>query len=273
MTTYHLHLVSDATGETLQMLAKAAMVQFENIDVMEHEWPLVRREAQVNNLIEGIKKNPGLVLCTFADQRLRDVVEVACRDMAVPCLAILDPILAAMANYFHADIQELPGQQHVMNAEYFGRIEAMGFCLAHDDGQMLQDLDTADVVLVGVSRTSKTPTCMYLANRGLRVANVPFVSQIPIPAELLNLKNPMVIGLTTSVDRLLHIRKTRLIALNQNEKTNYVDEEFVKEEVTAARRLYEKLGWPIIDVSRRSIEETSAEIMNLYHKRIKPDVA
>ena len=272
MTIRHLHLVSDATGETLQVLAKAAIVQFDDIDVVEWEWPLVRRPDQLESVVEGIKAQPGLVLCTFVDNALRDGLEMVCSELVVPCLSIMDPILAAMATYFDAEVRAQPGRQHAMDAEYFGRIEAMGFCLAHDDGQLLSELKQADLVLVGVSRTSKTPTCMYLANRGLKAANVPFVPGLPVPGELTELSGPLIIGLTTGAERLIHIRRNRLLVLKQDAETAYVDEESVKDELASARRLFERHGWPVIDVTRRSIEETSAAILHLYHNRLKEAV-
>ena len=263
MTVHHLHLVSDATGETLNVLAKAAIVQFDNVDVVEHDWSLVRRPAHLEKAVEGIRTRPGLVMCTFVDRAMHDGLEAACRDLRVPCLSVMDPILAAMANHFGAEVRAQPGRQHAMDAEYFGRIEAMGYCLAHDDGQLLSELPTADVVLVGVSRTSKTPICMYLANRGLKVANVPLVPDLSVPKELMELKGPLVVGLTTSSERLIHIRRNRLLVLKQDAETAYVDPEHVKEEIAKARRLFEQHGWPVIDVTRRSIEETAAGILHL----------
>ncbi|MBM3519015.1 MAG: kinase/pyrophosphorylase [Alphaproteobacteria bacterium] len=267
MRSFHIHLVSDATGDTLKQVARAAIVQFDGVDAIEHPWTMVRSESHLRQVISGIKGCPGLVLCTFVNRERRDVLQAVCHDMGVPCLFVLDPILSALGSYFGIESRQEPGRQHAMDAAYEERIEAMNYCLAHDDGQLLADLERADVVLVGVSRTSKTPTCIYLANRGIKAANVPLVPGVPFPAELEALDGPLVVGLTTSPDRLTHIRHSRLLALKQGTETDYVDLESVKQEIAAARRYYERHGWPVIDVTRRSIEETSAAVLQLLAQR------
>lgn len=264
---FHLHLVSDATGETVSSAARACLVQFENIEAIPHLWYLVRSQGQVERVIAGVEANPGLVLATLMDSAVRGVLEEACRHLHVPCISLLDPVMAGLAGYLDAEFGTQPGRQHVLDAEYFSRIDAMQFTLAHDDGQLISDLDAADVVLVGVSRTSKTPTSMYLANRGLKVANIPLVPGILPPQELLDAKHPLVVGLTKEPKSLTDIRRTRLQFLNHNSETDYADLEKVREEVQAARRLCAHQGWPVIDVSRRSIEEASAAIMQLYYRR------
>jgi regulator of PEP synthase PpsR (kinase-PPPase family) len=265
--SFHLHLVSDATGETLTSVANAVLVQFEDAAAEVHMWALVRSKGQVERIVQALKSNPGIVLFTLVDGELRNALQEGCRRLQVPCIAVLDPVFAALANFLGAESRGLPGRQHTMDAHYFERIEAMHFTMAHDDGQLAGDLDKADVVLVGVSRTSKTPTCIYLANRGIKAANVPMVPNVPLPPELENLTHPLVVGLTTSADRLIQVRRNRLLSLNQQSDTDYVDLDAVKSEVTAARRLFAKHGWPVIDVSRRSIEETAAAILNLYSRR------
>ncbi|MEN3952253.1 pyruvate, water dikinase regulatory protein [Iodidimonas sp. SYSU 1G8] len=267
MQRFHLHLVSDATGETLSSVVKAALVQFEGFDAMEHFHSMVRTPKQMELVLSAIQRTPGLVMFTLVDRGLRDQLEEGCRNLGILSIAVLDPVMDAFGRYLGAESLGRPGQQHEMNAEYFGRIEAMSFTMAHDDGLRTDDLHQADIILLGVSRTSKTPTGIYLANRGLKVANVPVVPGIPLPAELDGLKKPLIVALTLSPDRLVHIRRTRMRALSDLEDTAYADPEAVAEEITNARRMYLKRGWPIIDVTRRSIEETAAAIYNLYQRR------
>lgn len=267
MSAFHVHLVSDATGETVNALAKAALVLFDGVEVNQHTWSLVRNEDQLQDVIGGVTENPGLVMFTLVNRSVRAALEAACRDLQVPCLAALDPVVAAMASYFGAVSSDQPGRQHAMDAAYFGRIDAMDFCLAHDDGQHAAELDEADVVLVGVSRTSKTPTCLYLANRGIKVANVPVVPGVAPPKALEELDGPLIVGLTTTADRLLQVRRARLLALRQDAETDYVDAAAVRAELAAARELFERHGWPVIDVTRKAIEETAAAILSLHTER------
>lgn len=260
---FHLHLVSDATGETVSSVARACLVQFDNVEAIHHLWWLVRTQGQVERVIAGIEANPGIVLATLMDGGVRGVLEEACRQMHVPCIPVLDPVMGALAGYLGSEFGAQPGRQHVLDAEYFMRIDAIHFALAHDDGQLLHDLDDADVVLVGVSRTSKTPTCMYLANRGIKAANVPLVPGMPPPPELLAAERPLIVGLTKEPKSLTDIRRSRMRLLDSTEDTDYTDFEKVRDEVAQARRLFVSRSWPIIDVSRRSIEEASASILQL----------
>ena len=269
MKKFHIHLVSDATGDTLISLATAALAQFEGVESDRHLWPMIRSDSHMVPVIAAIEKNPGLVMFTLVDHRLREILSDECRRLHVPCVPVLDPIIGALENYLGVESRELPGRQHIMDADYFKRIDAIQYSLHHDDGQSVQDFDRADVVLIGISRTSKTPTCMYLANRGLKAANIPMVPGISLPDEVLNLKNVLVVGLTASPDRLVHIRRNRLEYLNQIADTNYVDIEAIKEEVINARRLFDAKGWPKIDVTRRSIEETAAAVISLHTERVE----
>jgi regulator of PEP synthase PpsR (kinase-PPPase family) len=214
----------------------------------------------------GIATYPGIVLFTLVNAGFRQNLIDTCRKLQVPCISVLDPVFVALSSYLGREARGLPGRQHMMDAEYFGRIDAMHFAIAHDDGQMLDTLNQADVVLVGVSRTSKTPTCQYLANRGIKAANVPLVPAAPPPPQLLAVKGALVVGLTKDPTRLVQLRRNRVRMLNQDEETDYTDLEQVKEEVAAARRLYTREGWPVIDVTRRSIEETAAAIMQLIQQ-------
>lgn len=267
MKNLHLHLVSDATGETINNVARACLVQFPEVEPIEHTWSMVRSERQLRKVLDGIGANPGLVLFTFVDDSLRGVLEDGCRGLGVPCIAVLDPVLGALASFFHMQARHIPGRQHMLDSEYFARIEAMNYVLAHDDGQMTRDLDKADVVLVGVSRTSKTPTSLYLANRGIKAANVPYVPGVPLPPEIETLARPLVVGLTCDPNALVQVRRNRLRMINDTEDTSYTDIDIVRSEVTAARQLFARHGWPVLDVSRRSIEETAAAIMQMLAER------
>lgn len=262
-------MVSDATGETVNSVVRACLVQFEGIEITEHMWPLVRTKRQLDKVLNAIGEEPGLVLFTLVDRNLRTALIAGLRKMKVPHISVLDPIMGALANYLGLKSRDLPGRQHELDAEYFSRIDAMQFVLTHDDGQATWDLDHADVVLVGVSRTSKTPTSIYLANRGIKAANVPIVPGVPIPHELLETHHPLIIGLTKDPVSLIQIRRNRLRALNEMENTDYTDLETVKRELATARRIFTEQNWPVIDVTRRSIEETAAAIMQLYADRRK----
>jgi len=263
---FHLHLVSDATGETLNALAKAAVAQFEGARPLEHVYALVRSERQLERVFRELEAAPGVVMFTLMNPDLRERLELKCREMGMPYISVLDPALDLLGSYLGARLTHKPGGQHEMDARYFDRIEALNFTMAHDDGQSTHDLHRADVVLCGVSRTSKTPTCIYLANRGIKAANVPIVPGVPIPENIETLKGPLIVGLTASPDRLVQIRRNRLLALKEDRSTDYVDPDTVKEEIAAARKLFSRAGWPVIDVTRRSIEETAAAILNLYNK-------
>jgi len=264
MKKFHIHLVSDSTGETVDHVSRASLVQFSKIEPIEHVWTLVRSTDQLKKVITAIGEHPGFVLYTFVNQTHCELLEEGCRRLQVPCISILDPIISALGTYLNAQTLARPGSQHVMDAEYFSRIEAMQFALAHDDGQSTWDLDDADVVLMGVSRTSKTPTSIYLANRGIKTANIPIVPGCPIPKEVFEVTSPLVIGLTKDPKRLVEIRRQRLKMLDQDENTDYVDLETVTKEISDARRLYAKNDWNVINVSRKSIEETAATVIQIY---------
>ncbi|WP_025897368.1 pyruvate, water dikinase regulatory protein [Sneathiella glossodoripedis] len=267
MTELHLHLVSDSTGETLQSITTAALVQFDAVEPVEHVWSMTRTIRQLDDILDSIQKNPGLVMFTLVNKEMRQTLEKGCRKLKVPCISILDPVMASLSQYLGQESRGLPGRQHMLDQQYFARIEALNYTLAHDDGQMPDGLEDADIVLVGVSRTSKTPTSFYLSHRGIKTANIPIVVGCPLPPQLFELKRPFIVGLTSSPDRLSQIRKNRLLSLKETNETDYVDLDQIKEEVLQARKLCTKHGWPIIDVTRRSVEETAAQIITLYNKR------
>ena len=260
---FHLHLVSDATGETLHSVARACLVQFEGIDAVEHVWPLIRTVGQMDRVLADVKDHPGIVLFTLVNPDLRERLREGCRDLQTPCIAVLDPVILALASFLGLQASGQPGLQHELDAQYFARIDAMTFALVHDDGQSARSYNDADVILIGVSRTSKTPTCIYLANRGIKAANVPIVPGCPVPDELLAARRPLVVGLTKDPGQLIQIRRNRLRLLAQDEQTDYVDPDAVREEVAQARRLCAENRWPVLDVTRRSIEETAATIIQM----------
>ncbi|GGB46598.1 putative pyruvate, phosphate dikinase regulatory protein [Tistrella bauzanensis] len=265
---FDLHLVSDSSGETVNTVARAVLAQFDGVDAREHVWSLVRSPAQLEKVINSIEAHPGLVMYTLALSELRERLEEACRRLKVPCVPVLDPITDIVSGYLGVAVSRRPGRRHMLDQEYFARIDAMHFALIHDDGQSLWDIDDADVILVGVSRSSKTPTAIYLANRGVKAANVPLVPGHPLPDEVEAATRPFIVGLTTSPERLVQIRRNRLLSLNQPDDSEYIDLEAVRTEVIAARRLFERKGWPSIDVTRRSIEETAAAIYQMYLRHI-----
>ncbi|MDB5459567.1 MAG: hypothetical protein JWO72_1308 [Caulobacteraceae bacterium] len=264
-TYFHVHLVSDSTGETLNAMAKAVVARFDAVLPIEHIYALVRSQRQLDRVLKEIEGAPGVVLHTIVDKELRAALEQGCRDLEMPCIAALDPLVSSLARYLGASLSTRVGAQHTLDADYFERIEALNYAMAHDDGQQTPNLETADVVLVGVSRTSKTPTCIYLAQRGVRAANVPIVPGAELPAQLFTLKRPIVVGLTVSPDRLIQIRRNRLLSLHEDRESAYIESEAVREEIVKARRLFEKHKWPMIDVTRRSIEETAAAVVNLLN--------
>ncbi len=265
---FHLHLVSDATGETLIAVGRAAAAQYKHTHAIEHIHSLVRTQPMVEQAIAEIEESPGIVLYTLVDTKLSALLENGCRSLSVPCVSVLEPVLGAFQSYLGTRSTGRIGAQYVLNADYFRRMDALNFTLEHDDGQNFEGLDKADVILVGVSRTSKTPTAIYLANRGIKAANFPLVQGAPIPDELTAAKNPLIVGLIASPDRIVQIRQHRVLTMKSDELTgSYVDRKMVSEEVNWSRRLCARQGWPVIDVTRRSIEETAAAIVALYAAR------
>jgi regulator of PEP synthase PpsR (kinase-PPPase family) len=267
MTRLHLHLLSDSTGETLEMIAKAALAQFDDAEVIRHFWPMVRSRQHLDRIVADLARNPGLVLYTLVNAETRQWLEERCRAMGLPHVPALDAVTAALEDRLGQEAQARPGRQHAMDEAYFARVDAIQFTIAHDDGIGWENWEEADIVLAGVSRTSKTPTAIYLATRGYKVANIPLVVESPPPPSLFALRRPMVVGLTTAPRRLIAIRRNRLLSLNETTETAYVDEQRVEQEVAFARRIFSDNGWPVIDVTRRSIEETAAAIIRLMSER------
>jgi [pyruvate, water dikinase]-phosphate phosphotransferase / [pyruvate, water dikinase] kinase len=265
---FHLHLVSDATGETLLAVGRAAAAQYATVSPIEHVYPLVRNQKQLDTALAEIEENPGIVLYTLVDRELAARIESRCGKLGLPCLSVLGSVLALFQNYLGAETTPRVGGQHTLNAEYFRRIDALNFSMLHDDGQHFENLEEADVVLVGVSRTSKTPTSIYLANRGIRTANIPLVPGISPPSQLDTLKKPLVVGLFASPERIVQVRQNRLLGINAAQPdSSYVDRQAVSEEIAFSKQLCAKHGWPVIDVTRRSIEETAAAVIALLQER------
>ncbi len=265
---FHLHLISDSTGETLITVARAAAAQYEAIEPIEHVHPLVRSDRHLDRALVEIEQFPGIVLYTLVNRDLSDRLERFCRDQGLPCVSVLAPVLDIFRSFLNVTETYRAGAQHNLDADYFKRIEAMNFTLAHDDGQLPGDLEDADVVILGVSRTSKTPTSIYLAGRGVKVANIPIVPEIPPPPALFSVTKPLVVGLIASPDRIAQIRENRVLAMGSKSfDTTYVDRPSIAAEITIMRRLCGDRDWPMIDVTRRSIEETAAAIITLMRNR------
>ncbi|MCB1426668.1 MAG: pyruvate, water dikinase regulatory protein [Zhengella sp.] len=264
---FHLHLISDATGETLLAAGRAASAQYKNARAIEHIYPLIRTSRQIERVLEEIDAEPGIVLYTVVDHELAALIDKGCAAMGLPCVSVLEPVLSVFQSYLGAPSARRVGAQHVLDAEYFRRIDALNFTMEHDDGQLTHDLDEADVVLLGISRTSKTPTSIYLANRGIKTANIPIIHNVPLPETLVHATRPLIVGLVASAERISQVRENRVLgssmAYNQSD---YADRATIAAELTHARQLLSRHGWPMIDVTRRSIEETAAAILALYNK-------
>jgi [pyruvate, water dikinase]-phosphate phosphotransferase / [pyruvate, water dikinase] kinase len=265
---FHLHLISDATGETLITVARAAAAQYVKVMPVEHVHPLVRTQKQLDRVLVEIEESPGIVLYTLLEENLVDSLEAKCRELGLPCLSILGPVLHLFQAYLGAESTHKVGAQHTLNAEYFRRIDALNYTMMHDDGQLAGDLEEADVVLLGVSRTSKTPTSIYLANRGIKTANIPLVPGVSLSPSVERLNRPLVVGLYATPERIVQIRQNRLLGLKAHRDDDlYIDRQAVAEEIAASRKLCSRHAWPMIDVTRRSIEETAAAIMALLGER------
>ncbi len=262
-----MHLISDATGETLNTVAKAAAAHYSDYQPAEHIYALVRTPKQMQRVLIEIERQPGIVLFTIIDKDLRHLLEEDCSRIGVPCISILDPVISSLARYLNAESRPQIGRQHALNAEYFRRIDALNFTMSHDDGQNADDLEKADVVLIGISRTSKTPTSIYLAQRGIKTANIPIVAGIAVPESLVNAQKPLIVGLMASAERIAQIRRQRLLTLQESDSTAYADPRQIAEEIINMKKLCLDRNWPLIDVTRRSVEETAAAVLNLLSER------
>ncbi|MEM9222756.1 MAG: pyruvate, water dikinase regulatory protein [Pseudomonadota bacterium] len=263
-TFVHVHLVSDSTGETLMTASRAAVARYAEVEAIEHIYPLVRSDRQVDRVLSEIEDAPGIVMFTLVDGEILERLQAKCAELGLPCIDVLDPLVAVFQSYLNVQKAARVGAQHELDASYFRRIEALNFAMRHDDGALPEDIDEADVVLVGVSRTSKTPTSIYLANRGVRATNLPIVTGLPVPSSLYGAKRALVVGLTATPERIVALRENRLLSMNAPDKSSsYVNRQEVAKEVAFARKICAENGWPLIDVTRRSIEETAAAIVAL----------
>ena len=266
---FHLHLISDSTGETLIAAARAVSSQYKDSGAVEHVYPLIRNKKQLDTAITAIEKNPGIVLYTISNPEIADDLENTCRELGAPCVSVLEPIFQIFQSYLGKPTHRVVGAQHALDQEYFSRIDALNFTMLHDDGALPDNPDDADVILIGISRTSKTPTSIYLANRGIKTANYPLVPGVDVPPSIIEAKKPLIVALIASTDRIQQVRQNRLLELNASEYGDtYADRATIAEELASARRLCAKHGWPMIDVSRKSIEETAAGILALRNKHL-----
>jgi regulator of PEP synthase PpsR (kinase-PPPase family) len=265
--TINIHLISDSTGETLSSVARAVLSQFEGVNSNDFIWPLIRTKAQLEKVIESISTNPGIVMYTIMQDELMEELKLSCFKLKIPCIPVLSHIIAEFSNYLGMNISHTIGRQHLLDAEYFSRVEAITYTLNHDDGQSTWDLYDADIIIVGVSRTSKSPTSVYLSCRGYKTANVPFVSIETIPVTIYDLKKPLIVGLTINPEKLVQIRQSRLTSLGQEVGSDYINIESIKSEISESRKLFAKLNSPIIDVTKRSVEETAAKIIQLFQEK------
>lgn len=264
---FHLHLISDSTGETLTAISKAATVQYAHIRAIEHVHPLVRTQRQLHRVFQEVEQTPGIVLYTIVNEELCQELDRRCKDLNLPSVAVLDPVLDVFESYLGTPSSPRVGGQHVLDAEYFRRIEALNFTMVHDDGRLPDDMNTADIIIVGISRTSKTPTSIYLAQRGFKTANVPIVPSLPLPQQLEQPTTAFIVGLIASADRIADVRRNRALALGDRDLKEYVDRSLITSELQFTRKLCQRNGWPIIDVTRRSVEETAAQIIKMMQDR------
>ena len=265
--TINLHLISDSTGETLISVARSVLSQFEGVESKDFIWPLIRTRSQIEKVKDSITKNPGIVMYTIVQDDLIQIVKSHCYELQIPCIPVLSRIVTEFSNYLGMNISNIVGRQHLLDEEYFSRVEAINYTINHDDGQAVHDLYDADIVIIGVSRTSKSPTSVYLSCRGYKTANIPFVDITKIPDNIYNLKKPLIVGLIIHPEKLIQIRQTRLLSIAMETKSDYVDLESVKREIAESRKLYAKLCCPVIDVTKRSVEETAAKIIQLLQDK------
>ena len=263
-TTLHIHLVSDSTGETVHQIARACIAQFPDVRTIEHVWTLVRSLNHVDAVFTGLERNPGILLMSVVDSDLREEFERRCTEKHIPHVSVLDPVVDLLGQFLGQPSRNRPGGQRKLDTAYFDRMAAVDFAVSHDDGLNMGDLHDADILLVGVSRTSKTPTSMYLAHRGYKVANYALVPEVPFPQHYIDGLKLLIVGLTNDPKRLSVVRKTRQIAQSDEGNTSYTDLELISGEVRDARRLFARNQWPVIDITRRSVEETAAAVIQLH---------
>ena len=273
-SSLHIHLVSDSTGETVHQVARAALSQFPDVQIFEHIWTLVRTPAHVETIASALNRNPGILLYSVVDPEIRRSIEELCSKSSIPSLSVLDPLMDMLSSVLGYRQNTRPGGQHKLDKAYFDRMAAVEFAVNHDDGLNMDRLKDAQILLVGVSRTSKTPTSMYLANRGYRVANYALVPNVDFPLHLLeNTPDLFVVGLTTDAKRLSMVRRNRLQHMSDSQNDTYADLDNINDELKSARRLFSGQNWPVLDVSRRSVEETAAAVLHLYMNKREEELS
>ena len=264
--TYQIYLISDSTGETLDRIFLALKAQFQNIEYKVHSYSFTRTENQILKILEDAKKSENsVILYTIVDNNLAKYLANVSDEKQIPCFGVLGNLILNFSKILNQKASHEPSGQHVLNAEYYERIEAIQFTMNHDDGNLLNDIEKSDIILVGVSRTSKTPTSIYLANKGFKTSNIPLVNENSLPKKLK--ENPQiscVVGLNTEPERLVDLRKNRMNSLKETENIKYTDIEIIKKEIEEAKKTFRKYRWPFIDVTRKSVEETAASIIKIY---------
>ena len=264
--TYEIYLVSDSTGETLERIFLAIKAQFKNFNYKTHYFSFTRTENQILKIIENSGRNKNSIfLYTIVDNKLAQFLSTECNKKKIPCFGVLGDLILTFSKLLNQEASHIPSGQHVMNEEYYKKIEAIQFTMNHDDGNSLDDIGKSDIVLLGVSRTSKTPTSIYLANKGMKISNIPLVNEQSVP-EFLKKKpdRTCVVGLTAEPDRLVDLRKNRMQSIKENENKSYIDFEKIKYEIEESKKLFQKYNWPTIDVTRKSVEETAASILKIH---------
>ena len=264
--TYEIYLVSDSTGETLERIFLAIKAQFKNFNYKTHYFSFTRTENQILKIIENSNKNKNSIfLYTIVDNKLAQFLSTECNRKNIPCFGVLGDLILTFSKLLNQEANHIPSGQHVMNEDYYKKIEAIQFTMTHDDGNSLEDIGKSDIILLGVSRTSKTPTSIYLANKGMKISNIPLVNEQSVPDFLKDKPNcTCVVGLTAEPDRLVDLRKNRMQSIKENENKNYINFEKIKSEIESSKRLFQKYKWPTIDVTRKSVEETAASILKIH---------
>ena len=264
--TYEIYLVSDSTGETLERIFLAIKAQFKNFNYKTHYFSFTRTENQILKIIENSLKNKNSIfLYTIVDNKLAQFLSTECNKKKIPCFGVLGDLILTFSKLLNQEASHIPSGQHVMNEDYYKKIEAIQFTMNHDDGNSLDDIGKSDIILLGVSRTSKTPTSIYLANKGMKISNIPLVNEKSVPEFLKENPNlTCVVGLTAEPDRLVDLRKNRMQSIKENENKNYIDFEKIRNEIELSKKLFQKYNWPTIDVTRKSVEETAASILKIH---------
>ena len=263
-TFFHLHLISDSTGETLSTTGRAAAAQYTNWRAVEHVTPMVRSEEKLEKALAEVDASPGIVLYTMVDRELEKILVNRCAALGVPAVNVLQPVISVFDGFLGDTMSGRVGAQHTMDEHYFDRLEAVQFAMAHDDGNLPDNFEEADIILIGISRTSKTPTSIYLAQRGFKTIKIPLVPGVDLPESLFSAQGPLIVALVASAERILQVRENRLLAFDRDLTGDiYVDRASIQEELAMTRRLCKQNNWPMIDVSKRSVEETAAAILAL----------